>query len=73
MVIGADNENNLPGAATNPNPQQTPSQLVTALQREHSDWITEIVEAHGEVTAIVPREHIVEVCSSLKASADGKL
>jgi NADH-quinone oxidoreductase subunit C len=72
MVIGADNENNLPGAATNPNPQQTPSQLVTALQHEHSDWITEVIEAHGEVTAIVPREFIVEVCAELKAMPDAQ-
>ena len=46
----------------------TPSQLVTALKCEHPGWVTEITEALGEVTAVVPREHIVEVCSLLKTS-----
>jgi NADH-quinone oxidoreductase subunit C len=50
----------------------TPSHLVTALQREHPEWITEVIEAFGEVTAIVPREHIVAVCSFLKDSPDSK-
>jgi NADH-quinone oxidoreductase subunit C len=46
----------------------TPSQLVTALKSEHPEWIIEVIEALGEVTALVPREHIVEVCSFLKNS-----
>jgi NADH-quinone oxidoreductase subunit C len=50
-------------------PGSTPSQLVTALQREHPEWISEISEAHDEVTAIVPREQIVAVCSELKSAA----
>jgi NADH-quinone oxidoreductase subunit C len=41
--------------------------LVTALQREHPDWITQIIEAHGEVTAIVSREHLQAICSHLKS------
>ena len=45
----------------------TPSQLVTALQRAHPEWISEISEARGEVTAIVPREHIVAACAELKS------
>jgi len=47
----------------------TPSQVVTALQRTHPEWITEIREALSEVTAIVPREHIVSVCTELKSNA----
>ena len=46
--------------------QNTPSQLVTALQREHPEWIADVIEAYGEVTVVVPREHIVAVCSYLK-------
>jgi len=46
----------------------TPSHLLTALQREHEDWVVSIVEALGEVTAVVPREHIVAVCSFLKSA-----
>ena len=48
----------------------TPSQLVAALQSEHPDWITQITEALGEVTALVPREQIVALCSYLKTAPD---
>ena len=54
--------------ATNP----TPSQLVTALQREHSEWVISVTTALGEVTAIVPREHIVEVCAFLKGESEAR-
>ena len=50
----------------------TPSHLLTALQHEHEDWVTSIVEALGEVTAVVPREHIVAVCSFLKSGPGGE-
>ena len=49
----------------------TPSQLVTALNSDHPEWIIEVIEALGETTALVPREHIVEVCSFLKNSPSG--
>ncbi|MBC8029481.1 MAG: NADH-quinone oxidoreductase subunit C [Pyrinomonadaceae bacterium] len=68
-----NSEKNLPELPNTPvNQRLTPSQLVTAFQREHPDWLTEIVEAHGEVTAIVPAGHIVEVCSELKGGAETK-
>ncbi len=71
MSTGADTENTLPEQVdTNQAKNSTPSQLVTALQREHPDWITEIIEAYGEVTAIVPRAHIVEVCTHLKSAPE---
>lgn len=66
MTSGQDNEQAPRGKAES----STPSQLVTALKREHPEWIGEVTTALGEVTAIVPREHIVEVCSILKAGAD---
>ena len=50
----------------------TPSLLVAALQREHPEWIASVVEALNEVTAIVPRENIVAVCTFLKSSPDAK-
>jgi len=66
-------ENTLPGpAASDPNRSSTPSQLLTALQREHPHWVTEIIEAFGEVTAVVPRLRIVEVCNALKTGPDTK-
>jgi NADH-quinone oxidoreductase subunit C len=72
MTTGADNQSNLPEPVANTEPASTPSRLVTALQREHSDWITEVIEALGEVTAIVSRQSIVDVCSALKNDPDGK-
>ena len=73
MTIGADNAPQLPPEApTSEVDQSTPSRLVTALQRERPDRITETVDSLGELTVIVPAQHIVEVCSYLKNSADGK-
>ena len=46
--------------------EQTPSPLVAAFQREHPNWVVEVVEALGETTVIVPREHIASVCGFLK-------
>lgn len=51
-----------------PNNSSTPSPLVTALQRENTSWVVEITEAFAEVTVVVPREHIVAVCSFLKTT-----
>ena len=72
MITGVNNESTLPEPATNSDPIATPSQLVTALQREHTDWISEIVEAHGEVTAVVPGPHIVDVCAALRSATNAK-
>jgi NADH-quinone oxidoreductase subunit C len=47
----------------------TPSPLAAALQRAHPEWVTEVIEALGETTVVVPREHIVEACSFLKLTA----
>ncbi len=68
-----DSINELPAAEPTPTSsiqKTTPSQLVAALQSEHPEWITQITEALGEVTAIVPREEIVAVCSHLKTAPD---
>lgn len=73
MTNGADNEQALPGQTSPTSPQNsTPSLLVTELQRSHPEWITEIREAHGEVTAIIPREHIQSACSDLKTSPEAR-
>ena len=50
----------------------TPSRLVTALQLQHAHWVTEIIEAFGEVTAVISQLHIVDVCSALKTGPDAK-
>ena len=58
-----------PETESTSNQATTPSSpAVAALQREHSDWISEVVEALGETTVFVPREHIVEVCAYLKTT-----
>lgn len=51
-----------------PKNNHTPSQIAEALQRDHSEWVTEIVNALGETTVIVPREQIVAACSFLKTT-----
>ncbi len=71
MATGKNSENRLAESTdTNVNQRSTPSQLVTALQHEYANWITEIVEALGEVTVVVPAAHIVDVCTALKISAE---
>jgi NADH-quinone oxidoreductase subunit C len=47
--------------------EQTPSPLVAAFQREHPEWVQEVIERLGETTIIVSREHIAEICSFLKS------
>lgn len=51
-----------------PNKSQTPSQIAEALQRDHPEWVCEIVNALGETTLVVSREHIVEACGFLKTT-----
>ncbi len=53
------------------NQAAAPRSLAAAtLQREHPEWIDQIVEALGETTIFVARDRIAEVCAFLK-SADG--
>jgi NADH-quinone oxidoreductase subunit C len=61
----ADTEN--AGAATG---SSTPSPLVAALQLQRPDLADAISEAFYEVTMIVPRDKIVELCSYLKTAPD---
>ncbi|HEY0004578.1 MAG TPA: NADH-quinone oxidoreductase subunit C [Pyrinomonadaceae bacterium] len=49
----------------------TPSTaMLTALQQEHPGWINEVRDAFDEVTALVPRESIAEICAYLKTAPD---
>ncbi|HLL76091.1 MAG TPA: NADH-quinone oxidoreductase subunit C [Pyrinomonadaceae bacterium] len=45
---------------------QAESPLVAALREAHADWITEVIQAFGETTVVVPREHIVAACEFYK-------
>jgi NADH-quinone oxidoreductase subunit C len=49
-----------------------PSPLVAALQREHPEWVEDVIAAFGEITIVVPREHIVAACSFLKTWPEGR-
>lgn len=42
-------------------------EYVGQLKAENAAWIVSVNEAFGEVTAIVPRESIVDICWSLKS------
>jgi NADH-quinone oxidoreductase subunit C len=55
-------------AEITPGNSVTPSPLVAALQHANPLWVGEVIEAFGEVTVIVPREMILEICSFLKTS-----
>ena len=46
----------------------TPPQIAAALQRQHPEWVSEIVEALGETTIVVPREQISVVGRPAEAS-----
>ena len=46
----------------------TPSLIAAAFQREHPEWIAEIVAALGETTITIPREHIVSACEFMKVT-----
>lgn len=41
-------------------------EFVEKLKEEKTEWVEEVIEAFGEVTIIVPREFIVDVCWVLK-------
>jgi NADH-quinone oxidoreductase subunit C len=45
-----------------------PVELVSALRRENDVWVTEVIQAFGEMTLVVPREHIATVCAHLKTA-----
>ena len=53
-------------ATTNSPPATATSPLMTALQQLNPEWIASTVQALGETTLIVPREHIVAICTELK-------
>jgi NADH-quinone oxidoreductase subunit C len=55
-------------AEIEPKASVTPSPLVAALQLARPDSIVEVIEAFGEVTLVVPREKIAELCSYLKTA-----
>ena len=53
--------------SSQPKKDQAPSQIAAALQSDHAEWVSEVTNALGETTIVVPREHIVAVCQFLKS------
>lgn len=45
-------------------------EYVEKLKAENAEWIADVKDARGEVTAIVPREAIVDACWVLKTKYD---
>jgi NADH-quinone oxidoreductase subunit C len=66
--IKQEGQANAAQAEITPDNSVTPSPLVAALQHANPLWVGEVIEAFGEVTVIVPRERIAEICSFLKTS-----
>lgn len=72
MSASVDNEANLQ-EFNSPDANQTSlSRVLSDLQRDHASSISEVIEAFDELTIVVPRESIAEVCSYLKGSAEGR-
>ena len=65
----ADNNETTPIASSE---AAAPSPLVAALQREHPEWVGDVIAAFGEITIVVPREHLVAACSFLKIWSEGR-
>jgi NADH-quinone oxidoreductase subunit C len=55
-------------ANSTPSTSATPSPLVAALLQARPSAVTEVIEAFGETTIVVPREQIVETCQYLKTA-----
>ena len=68
MTTGPENVEQTPEQS--PSSEAPPSPVVAALQREHPEWVREVIVAFGETTIVVPRENIVEACTFLKTSPD---
>ncbi len=40
--------------------------FVEKIKGKNGEWVLAVVEAHGEVTVIVPRESVVDICEFLR-------
>ena len=47
----------------------TPSPIAAALQHARAEWVSEVVEALGETTIVIPREFIADACLFLKTTS----
>ena len=63
-------ENSEQATETSESLKATAPPFVAALQREHPDWVVEVIIAFGEYTVVVPRQHLVAACVFLKTSPE---
>lgn len=63
-------ENSEPAEQTSESLEVTTPPFVAVLQREHPEWVGEVISAFGEFTVVVPREHIVAASTFLKTSPE---
>lgn len=71
MTTGPDNQSALPHSpATEPIPKSPLTTSLINLSSEHPEWIETTVEAFGELTAIVSREHLTDICTYLKTNTE---
>ncbi len=45
-----------------------PMELLQRVRNEQPTWISEVIQAFGEITLVVAREHIVDICAHFKAA-----
>jgi NADH-quinone oxidoreductase subunit C len=57
-------------AASEPLKDQAGAALIGALQETHADAVLEVIQAFGELTIVVPRERIVELCTYLRMTPE---
>jgi len=55
-------------AATIPAEVSDRPSVLVALQRAGTDWAGEVIQTFGEITVVVPRERIAEICTFLKTA-----
>ncbi len=55
-------------AAEAPLMDQAQPAAVLALRDQHAEWVGEVIQAFGEITVVVPREHVAEICRFLKTA-----
>jgi NADH-quinone oxidoreductase subunit C len=57
-------------AASAPARDQAGAGLIGALQESHPDAVSEVIQAFGEITIVVPRASLVELCNYLKTAPE---
>src|SRR5258708_8757397 len=65
---GPDIEANQRSSGSQENIASSP--LASAFLRQHPEWVSEIVNALGETTYVIPREQIVAACVFLKSTPE---